>query len=249
MEKRDNFDTSGLLPYVITYLVTALLFWLLKFGGLGAALGIAAGGFAGGSNTSSAVGSCTFIVKVLPALSLAGAVLFSGRLSGKEQLAMLMGALFCGAGDVILDIDRVRLFVPGLAAFLLGHIAFLVFFLFRFDWNNPRKLWSLPILLFTGSMAWLLVPHLGSLLLPVVLYLLVITAMTASAFFARVHLLAAVGAGIFMLSDALLALAKFIFDGSPSPAVSIPVYFTGLFLLGFGVLCGKRQEQRRQASS
>jgi hypothetical protein len=39
-----------------------------------------------------------------------------------------------------------------------------------------------------------------------------------------------------MVSDAMLAWAKFVSPGSPSPNFSIPVYFAGLFLLGFGIL-------------
>ncbi len=216
MESRGEKWERSLLPYGVLFILAALNFWLVKFIGHG--------------------GKYTFLLKVIPALSLAAAVLLTGRLRGKEQVAMLLGALFCGAGDAILDIDRVRLFVPGLAAFLLGHVGFLVFFIFRVERDSKRKWWTLPVLLLAGVMAALLIPKLGSLLIPVLLYLLVITVMTLMAVIARFRPLAAVGAFIFMFSDALLATAKFLFDGVPSPMVTIPVYFIGLFLLGFGVL-------------
>ncbi len=148
---------------------------------------------------------------------------------------------FVGAGDVILDIDRVRFFVPGLAAFLLGHVGFLARF-----WNPPgfcdsRRRPDNTVMFFALAMAIVLVPRLGSLMIPVLAYLAVITIMTVLAIMSDVRLMAVVGACVLMLSDALLALAKFVFDGHPSPLVTIPVYFVGLFLLGFGILMTVRQ--------
>jgi len=98
------------------------------------------------------------------------------------------------------------------------------------------------VLLFSLAMAFVLVPKLGSLFVPVMLYLVVITLMTVLAIVADVRPIAAIGAFIFMISDALLALAKFVFNGHPSPLFTIPVYFTGLFLLGFGILLSVRSK-------
>jgi uncharacterized membrane protein YhhN len=186
--------------------------------------------------------TASFVIKVIPALILAVAILVTGQLALPQKIAMLTGALFCGAGDVILDIDRVRLFVPGLAAFLLGHAGFLILFWMRRVPKSPRRIWIMPVLLFSLAMAFVLVPKLGSLLVPVMLYLVVITLMTMLAIVADVRPIAAIGAFIFMLSDALLALAKFVFNGHPSPLFTIPVYFTGLFLLGFGILLSVRSK-------
>lgn len=186
--------------------------------------------------------TASFVIKVIPALTLAVAILITGQLALPQKIAMLAGALFCGAGDVILDIDRVRLFVPGLAAFLLGHVGFLILLWMRRVPKSPRRVWMIPVLLFSLAMAFVLVPQLGSLLVPVMLYLVVITLMTMLAIVADVRPLAAIGAFIFMLSDALLALAKFVFNGHPSPLFTIPVYFTGLFLLGFGILLSVRSK-------
>lgn len=212
--------------FMILYLAAALTFWLVKFIGPG--------------------GNYTFLIKVIPALTLGAAILYSPLLTGRERLFMLLGALFCGAGDVILDIDRVCLFVPGLAAFLLGHVGFLIFFLLRIERGSSRTWWTLPVFLFAVVMALLLIPKLGSLSVPVLLYLGVITAMTAAAVMARVPPVVAVGAFIFMVSDALLATAKFLTGGIPSPMVTIPVYFIGLFFLGFGVLGGMMFDPQRE---
>gem|GEM_PF-519809 len=204
------------LPFMVIYFAAAVAFMLVK---------IVAPGF-----------TLSFAIKVIPALSLALAILLASPMKTSHRMVMLAGALFCGAGDVILDIDRVRLFVPGLAAFLLGHVGFLALFWMRRTPNNSRRAWTIPVLIFGLVMAIVLIPKLGSLLIPVLAYLVVITLMTVLAIMSDVRPMAAVGAFLFMTSDALLALAKFVFDGQPSPHITIPVYFAGLFLLGFGVL-------------
>jgi uncharacterized membrane protein YhhN len=213
--------TIHYLPFMAVYIAAAVIFMVIK---------IFAPDFTG-----------SFAIKVIPALSLALAILFTRSINISQRIAMLTGALFCGAGDVILDIDRVRFFVPGLAAFLLGHVGFLALFWMRRVSSSSRRAWIIPVMLFALAMAIVLVPRLGSLMTPVLAYLAVITIMTALAIMSDVRLMAVVGACVFMLSDALLALAKFVFDGHPSPLVTIPVYFVGLFLLGFGILMTVRQ--------
>jgi len=178
----------------------------------------------------------SFLIKAIPALSLTLATLMTSNLIGSERLAFFIGTLFCAVGDVLLDIDRVRLFVPGLAAFLIGHIGFLSFFWKRRVLTGSRRVWIIPVIVLSLSMAVILMPRLGSLLVPVLAYLVVITLMTFLAILSNVRAMAAWGAFIFMVSDAMLAWAKFVSPGSPSPNFSIPVYFAGLFLLGFGIL-------------
>lgn len=217
-----NENEISYMPFMVVYLTAAVSFILVK---------ILIPDF-----------TASFVIKVIPALTLAAAILVTGQLVLPQKIAMLAGALFCGAGDVILDIDRVRLFVPGLAAFLLGHVGFLILFWLRRVNKSPRRLWIIPVLLFSLAMSFVLVPKLGSLLVPVLAYLVVITVMTVVAIVADVRPIAAIGAFVFMLSDALLALAKFVFNGHPSPLFTIPVYFTGLFLLGFGILLSVRSK-------
>jgi len=183
-----------------------------------------------------------FILKAIPALSLALAFLLAQGLDGWQRLSLIAGALFCGVGDMILDIDRVRLFVPGLIAFLLGHTGFLVFFFLRREKKSPRKVWLLLFLAFPAAMTAVLVPHLDRLLIPVLVYLTIISLMTGFAIVSDLHIQAVLGALLFMLSDALLALAKFVFHGFPGPEFTVPIYFTGLFLLGFGCMKTKKPQ-------
>lgn len=182
----------------------------------------------------------SFLIKVVPAASLALAVLMHSAKKQASHWWLLVGVVLCGAGDVILDIDRVRLFVPGLAAFLLGHCAFVGLFWIRRSLPGRRSWAVVPVLLVAVAMAVVLIPNLGRMLVPVLAYLLVITVMTTLAVLSELRGLAAIGAGVFMLSDALLALAKFVFDGQPSPPFTISIYFVGLGLLGFSCLTSAR---------
>ena len=229
MTDRNTMQLNEYRPYLIVYVLGAIAFLLVK--GLRPEFPF------------------SFVIKAVPALSLGVAAIFATDLEVRERIALVLGALLCGAGDVILDIDRVRLFVPGLVAFLLGHVGFLVFFTFRFERRRERSVGALPVLVLAVGMAVILVPRLGSLLVPVIVYLLVITAMTLSAVFSRTHWVAALGAFIFMVSDALLASAKFVFAGIPSPMVTIPVYFIGLGTLGFGVLLLRSRPGNRKPRS
>jgi len=117
MKKEKGFSY---IPFMVVYVAAAVSFMLVK---------ILMPDF-----------TASFAIKVIPALTLAVAILITGQLSLPQKIAMLAGALFCGAGDVILDIDRVRLFVPGLAAFLLGHVGFLILLWMRRVPKSPRRI-------------------------------------------------------------------------------------------------------------
>lgn len=178
----------------------------------------------------------TALVKVLPALSLALAFLLLYPAPARQRGLLAAAALACAIGDVILDIDRVTLFVPGLAAFLLGHLGFLVSFALNRD-PACRRRWIIPLfLLLPATIAALIFPRLDRLMLPVMVYLLVISAMTVLAILSRHRRLTIIGSILFVASDAMIALSRFVFDGQPSAYFSIPVYFTGLFLLAWGIL-------------
>ncbi|MGH8158912.1 MAG: lysoplasmalogenase [Rhodanobacter sp.] len=128
-------------------------------------------------------------------------------------------------GDVLLmlppDLIGADLFVPGLVAFLCGHLCFLAALLgdSRFA---ARPLWLLASLGYGAVNLWLLWDSIGALLrLPVIVYVMVLAGMGGQAL-ARAQMFtqrgdaqaasarrAAVGAMLFMLSDSLLAWNRF----------------------------------------
>lgn len=150
------------------------------------------------------------ILKSVPLLGLMVWV----RLTARDRYAnlILIGLLFSLAGDVLLEISA-DLFVPGLIAFLIGHIWYSVAFLsITRELNWPRLL---PFAAWVMLAYLLLLPNLKDMAVPVAAYVIVIGAMmwrSATVLtqpVLRWQWLALIGALLFGLSDTLLAFKKF----------------------------------------
>ena len=157
---------------------------------------------------------------------------------------LLSGALFASAvGDVLLDIDPERLFVPGLCAFLAAHLVYTALFARnggRFRNVGLYRGVSLAGVWIYVVLFWLwLMPSLGPLKIAVTTYICAITAMATTALFSRFNARVAAGALLFVISDSLIAVAKF---KTPVPARGYLVwatYFAAQYLIATGALGGK----------
>lgn len=126
---------------------------------------------------------------------------------------LALGLAFSTAGDVLLDLDA-RLFAIGLGAFLLTHLAYICLFVRnRTTAIRPepaRQAAVLAILVYSATLSVWIVPSVGALAVPVVLYICALTAMVSAAILARFRQpWVAVGAILFLISDSLLAIHKF----------------------------------------
>ena len=126
---------------------------------------------------------------------------------------MVTGLFFCLVGDVFLLWDHFFLF--GLGAFLVAHLLFAYTFSNTFGFS--KSLGVLAGVLCVAVLVFvLLYPHLGTLQLPVLGYMLAIAFMVwqgVGAYFKHKNkptALLAVGALCFMLSDSLLGYNKFV---------------------------------------
>lgn len=141
---------------------------------------------------------------------------------GFRLSAMLGSALvICSVGDFLLGVqrlgslDREALFLFGLASFLIAHLVYIA--LFRkyraTGWRKPSPLRVLGVLVIVatlGTVLGVLRPSLGSMLIPVVVYSLVLCVMGVSAMLADLgNPLAGCGALLFLASDAMIAISKF----------------------------------------
>lgn len=128
---------------------------------------------------------------------------------------ILIGLLFSCGGDIFLMLPG-DWFVAGLASFLLAHLCYLWALRSRSPWFAPA--W--PVLIYAvvaAPIVWQLWPHLPpALRLPVMLYVLTLAAMAAQAASVwwqrrqQASLLAALGAAVFVSSDAMLAWNRFV---------------------------------------
>lgn len=153
---------------------------------------------------------------LMPALAIALALLATGG-RPRPPMLLLVAIGLSWLGDLALMIPGSLWFVVGLGLFLLAHATYLVLFVRLAGIGRPRA-WALVYPVWFVVFLAVLIPHLGSLIAPVVVYGLVLGAMAAYA--TRVTATVAVGAAIFVVSDTTLALSKFM------PALAFPGHDT-----------------------
>lgn len=178
--------------------------------------------------------------------------------SRQESISVPLGVaiIFSCAGDVFLMLQQSNsnFFMVGLGAFLIAH----VFYIFAYkqhqgetsadELQGLRKIrFALPIVLSGTGLITILYNHLGDLKIPVVIYAGVLTYMVLAALFrfgkTNVISFAMVfgGAILFMISDSLIAINKFL---EPLPQAGfwiMSTYITAQFLIVRGIL--KHTEQ------
>jgi len=146
------------------------------------------------------------VFKALPVIIFAWLIGFEGR----YRTYISIGLLFSALGDILLD-EYLNLFVPGLAAFLIAHVFYIIAFIYRS--KRPAVEGALAIYSIGGIAFTFLYKGVGELLIPVLLYMAVITTMGWRAYAARRYdsyaQWAFYGALLFIASDSLIAFNKF----------------------------------------
>ena len=156
---------------------------------------------------------------------------------------LFVGLIFCLMGDVCLALPQEKAFKAGLVAFLIGH----VFYIFSFLSLTQISHWistGLFIILGLSALIFLwLRPHLKSMLIPVLLYIVVITVMVSgawavfwkSSFQTSGRTLIFIGSLCFYFSDVFVARDKFIKAEYQNRLLGLPLYYAGQFLLAFSI--------------
>ncbi|MEC4560784.1 lysoplasmalogenase [Pseudomonas inefficax] len=134
-----------------------------------------------------------------------------------------LGLALSVLGDILLAIPA-DLFVFGLVAFLFAHLAYLR------AYCGTTLRYALPALLFSAitgiALFSVLANHgLGPLLIPVALYALAISAMLWRAL--ACGGLAALGACLFVMSDSLIGIDRFVSPFTIAPYLIILTYWLG----------------------
>ena len=185
---------------------------------------------------------------VLKALSIAPLAVLAFRILGGVDGARghgrvsLAGALTLSSiGDVLLAIDRRRYFLLALGVFLLAHLAYIG--LFVRSWPRPLRPSGRQLALAAGVTAYglllttWLAPGLGSYTVPVIVYAGAIVAMTVSAVlasFSRPFIV--IGALLFLVSDSLIAVARFKAGWIATGYLIWPAYYLGQYGIAVGFL-------------
>ncbi len=190
-----------------------------------------------------------YVLKPLLLLTLSYYFYLSTRgVSSKFSRYMQMGLLFSLLGDILLMFTSLSelYFIFGLLAFLCAHVSYCLAFIASFRKNQfslPEMfLAAMPFLLMSGTVFYILMPYLKSMLVPVLAYILVITAMGIFSALRyksverRSYYSILAGALFFMLSDTLLAFNKFYQPFNYTGIAIMSTYILAQYLLVEGSL-------------
>lgn len=179
------------------------------------------------------------LLKPAPALVCAALAARAPSHPSARYRTLFVLALLCGAvGDGLLGRD---MFVPGLVAFLVGHVLYAA--AFAFEGARPRTASLAGPALVGALLVAALWPRLGDMRVPVLSYVVAIATMSSLAIDlwrrSRHHMArrAALGACFFVVSDTFIAIDKFHTPlGPPLLALAIfSTYYVAQFLLAWSV--------------
>jgi len=181
-----------------------------------------------------------YLFKPLATLLILGVALSGTPLVPSYRWAIALGLAFSTVGDVFLMLPSDR-FVAGLASFLVGHLCYIAAFSMDAPLGSGLGLW-IPYLAAGGTVFALLWPGLSPALRgPVAAYVVAIAVMAGQAagrlglLGARPALLAAIGAGLFVVSDAVLALDRFRWPFRAARTVTLTTYYLAQLLIALSV--------------
>jgi len=199
----------------------ARIFVLLTATGCAALVALQLLGLPVAAATAKIVASCSFI----------GVALSSGALRSAYGGIVLAGLALSWFGDVFLIGQSQALFLAGLLAFLLAHVAYIAAFAVHGVSLRWVLLAALPIAIAAfGVSAWL-TPHIAPwLLLPVRVYTIVISMMVVMAIGTRGvggSWLIVAGALLFYASDLSVASLRLVQTELPMYAWGLPFYYAG----------------------
>jgi uncharacterized membrane protein YhhN len=177
-------------------------------------------------------------------LGVAAAHLVGGVELSPYAALILVGLILGAAGDVALMLRGRRSFLVGLVLFLLGHIAYVMACAVLVSpeaWLSPAA--AIPVAAALTALVWLH-PHVGSMRMPVALYVAAITTMVIGALaVARAAPVAgldetgaallALGAGLFFVSDLAVARNRFVSPGFANRVWGLPTYYGGQLLIAW----------------
>ncbi|MCJ8499929.1 lysoplasmalogenase [Desulfatitalea alkaliphila] len=171
------------------------------------------------------------LLKAVPVSTLA--VLVLREMSGLPRVALAGALIGSACGDFLLDLPGEDFFVFGLAAFLTGHLFYTgLFFRYASRPDGAGLAVIAGLVVFAGFMMWLFRGIEPGLYPPVVLYIAVIVAMSIGAYLVPAgSRLLFWGALLFILSDVVLAVNKFLVAIPNGRLVNISLYFLAQYLI------------------
>jgi uncharacterized membrane protein YhhN len=193
-----------------------------------------------------AADSLYMICKPLVMASLLFYYLFSVKPFDRSR-SLILAIVFSFAGDVLLM--REENFIAGLLAFLIAHILYI----FAYNQHRAEEMDSsfqglhrlrlaFPVILGGTGLIVILFPVLGGLKLPVMIYAMVLMIMVITAIFRMGRTspssfwMVAGGAALFMISDSMLAVNKFLHHFAYAEFWIMLIYSAAQYLIVAGLI-------------
>jgi len=153
-------------------------------------------------------------------------------------LAIILGLLFSFGGDVALMFKSKRAFMIGLILFLIAHVIYSIVFTVYSGFVEGDLISALILILLAIIIYFYLYPGLEEMKIPVLIYIFVISFMMNRAissfsgeFFNNTQaVLISIGAGLFFISDLILAVNKFK-KPFKYHRISLAFYYSGQLLI------------------
>lgn len=167
--------------------------------------------------------------------------------SSRLNKYMFAGLFFSWIGDVFLEVPGGGeiMFMAGLGGFLLSLVLYAVVFFStpgRNEFFHSRFYLLIPVLLYGLAMGFYLYDHLGEMRLPVIVYETAMITMLAGAVSRIVkvnrtsYFMVLAGAILFIISDSVLALDKFVKPVSLSTLIIMGTYIAAQWLIATGYI-------------
>lgn len=184
-------------------------------------------------------GANATVAKMTASTGFLALALASGALQSLYGRAVFTGLVFSWFGDLFLAGGTEKLFLAGLVCFLLGHVSYVIAFSIHGVARNTVLAATAGAGVVSVTVAaWLLGYVPPPMVIPVLVYVLVITVMVAMSMGARAaggSLLMPIGAVMFYVSDLSVASGQFVKPDFPNYVWGLPLYFGGQALLALSV--------------
>ena len=193
------------------------------------------------------------VAKVIASSSFVAVALACGAWQSTYGRILLAGLCLCWFGDMFLISQNERIFLYGLVAFLLGHLAYVTAFIKH---GLDRRWLLLTAMPLAGAailvINWLAPDVPQALFYPVVAYTIVISVMVLCALGARgagAPLLVPLGALLFYFSDLSVAMLRFVDNDARSFLWGLPFYYGAQLLLAHSVAAVRASKENGERAT
>ena len=189
-----------------------------------------------------------------PAIMITLALFYWASMQEKKEpivFSVIIAMMFSCLGDVLLMFqqDNSNNFMFGLGAFLVAHVFYIFVYKQHQGEQSGNELqgiqkirFAFPIILSGTGLVVILYSHLGDLKIPVLVYAAVLTYMVVVALFrygktnAGSFAMVFGGAILFMMSDSLIAINKFLEPITQANLWVMLTYISAQFLIAKGLI-------------